>query len=223
MKKILLLLMIAFLQMTAWSVSAQEMRDGVKSMSEGVQHAVYMDMPGVTEILVNDTWKDYIKKYGGKHKWNRKAKELFSAGVMLPNISSQPFNIYAASAANGPAVQFIIWLQSPDGTFYTQERLLAQQENLENLLLHFNLEVQREDLRAIIKEEEKIYSKQDSDLKKLEKSKERLHKDIEDAQNKIKKSEAEIEQNIKDQELSRQQIKSQQDKIDALKKKLSDL
>lgn len=223
MKNYLLFLFIAFLLLNNGSAAAQDMRDGVKSMSAGVQHAVYTDMPGVTEDLVNDTWKEYIKKYGGKHKWNRKAKELLSQGVMLPNISSEPINLYAASVVNGSSVQFILWLQSTDGTFYTQERLLSQQENLQNLLTHFELEVKREDLRAIIKEEEKLYSKQESDLKKLEKSKERLHKDIEDAQDKIKKSEAEIEQNIKDQELSRQQIKSQQDKIDSLKKKLSNL
>ncbi|MBK7426136.1 MAG: hypothetical protein IPI60_03395 [Saprospiraceae bacterium] len=223
MKNHLLILFIAFFQLYSWSAVAQEMRDGVKSMSAGVQHAVYTDIAGVTEELVNDTWKEYIKKYGGKHKWNRKAKELFSEGVMLPNISSEPINLYAASIEGGSSVQFILWLQSPDGTFYTQERLLSQQENLQNLLTHFELEVKREDLRAIIKDEEKLYNKQESDLKKLEKSKERLHKDIEDAQEKIKKSEAEIEQNIKDQELSRQQIKSQQDKLEALRKKLSNL
>lgn len=223
MKNNLLLLLIVVFQMSIWSAGAQEMRDGVKSMSAGVQHAVFTDMPGVSEDLVNDTWKEYIKKYGGKHKWNRKAKELFSQGVMLPNISSEPINLFAATVVNGSSVQFILWLQSTDGAFYTQERLMSQQENLENLLLHFGLEVKREDLRAIIKEEEKLFSKQESDLKKLEKSKDRLHKDIEEAQDKIKKSEAEIEQNIKDQELSRQQIKSQQDKIDSLKKKLSNL
>lgn len=223
MKNHLLILFIAFFQLYSWSAVAQEMRDGVKSMSAGVQHAVYTDIAGVTEELVNDTWKEYIKKYGGKHKWNRKAKELFSEGVMLSNISSEPINLYAASIEGGSSVQFILWLQSPDGTFYTQERLLSQQENLQNLLTHFELEVKREDLRAIIKDEEKLYNKQESDLKKLEKSKERLHKDIEDAQEKIKKSEAEIEQNIKDQELSRQQIKSQQDKLEALRKKLSNL
>lgn len=223
MKNHLLILFIAFFQLYSWSAVAQEMRDGVKSMSAGVQHAVYTDIAGVTEELVNDTWKEYIKKYGGKHKWNRKAKELFSEGVMLPNISSEPINLYAASIEGGSSVQFILWLQSPDGTFYTQERLLSQQENLQNLMTHFELEVKREDLRAIIKDEEKLYNKQESDLKKLEKSKERLHKDIEDAQEKIKKSEAEIEQNIKDQELSRQQIKSQQDKLEALRKKLSNL
>jgi DNA repair exonuclease SbcCD ATPase subunit len=223
MKNHLLILFIAFFQLYSWSAVAQEMRDGVKSMSAGVQHAVYTDIAGVTEELVNDTWKEYIKKYGGKHKWNRKAKELFSEGVMLPNISSEPINLYAAAIEGGSSVQFILWLQSPDGTFYTQERLLSQQENLQNLMTHFELEVKREDLRAIIKDEEKLYNKQESDLKKLEKSKERLHKDIEDAQEKIKKSEAEIEQNIKDQELSRQQIKSQQDKLEALRKKLSNL
>ncbi len=223
MKNFLLLVFIAFLQLSYTSASAQEMRDGVKSMSAGVQHAVFIDMANVSEDLVNNTWKDYIKKYGGKHKWNRKAKELFSEGVMLPNISSEPINLFAASVLSGSSVQFILWIQSPDGTFYTQERLLSQQENLQNLLTHFDLEVKREDLRGLIKEEEKLYSKQESDLKKLEKNNERLHKDIEDAQNKIKKSEADIEQNIKDQELSRQQIKSQQDKLDSLKKKLSDL
>lgn len=223
MKYQLHLILIVLFQLGSLYSVAQEMRNGVKSMSGGIQHAVFMDIPGVSEGMVSDTWKDYIKKYGGKHKWNRKAKELFSEAVMLPNISSQPINIFAAATPNGSATQFILWLQSPDGTFYTKERLLAQEENLQNLLTHFELEVKREDLRAIIKEEEKLYNKQESDLKKLEKSKERLQKDIEDALNKIKRSEAEIEQNIKDQELSRQQIQSQQDKIDALKKRLSDL
>jgi hypothetical protein len=191
-------------------------------MSEGVKSGIGVTLPGVDTKFVDNQWKSYIRKYGGKYKWNRKGSEHLNEGSTLPGVSDKPINIYARSQPSGNDVQFFVWIKEGD-KFISSVQDTAMMQGAMQVLNHFTLEVAREKLKEDIKEEEKQLSRMESEQKKMERAKEKLEKDIEDYKNKIAKAEQDIIQSIQDQANNRASMERQQEKIDALKSKLKEL
>jgi len=192
------------------------------NMSEGLRPGVSILLPDVNTRYVDNQWKSYIKKYGGKYKWNRRASEHLNEGTSIPNVSPEKLNVYAVTREAGNNTQFVVWFQ--EGTrFLSNQKDSLKMENASSLLNHFALEVAREKLKDDIKEEEKNLSKLESELKKQERQNEKLHKDIEDYQSKIAKAEQDIIDNKKQQVDSDAAITSQKTKIERLREQLNKL
>lgn len=200
-----------------------QVTEGLREMSLGVQNGLSLELPEVAPDYADDLWKTYIKKYGGKYKWNRKAKEHLSEGVNIPNISGgDPMNIFASASKNGNNTVFTLWFEIK-GQFLRKERMADKYDAAENLLNHFALEVAKEKMKDNIKAEEKSLSKLQSDQKRLERARTGYEKDIEDAKEKIRKSEESLITNAKDQEEARQAIRRQEELLEQLKRKLAEL
>ena len=190
-------------------------------MSEGVRPGIGITLTGVDPKFVDNQWKSYIRKYGGKYKWNRKGSEHLNEGSTVPNVSNNPLNIYARSQSSGSDVQFFIWIKEGE-KFVSATQDTAMMQGGMQVLNHFALEVAREKLKEDIKEEEKQLSRMESEQKKMEKQKEKLEKDIEDYKSRITKAEQDIIQSIQDQANNRATMERQQEKIEQLKNKLKE-
>jgi len=210
-----------FLYITT-SISAQQISFGSESMSEGVRPASSVILENVDAKYVDNIWKNYIKKYGGKYKWDRRSGQHNNENTLIPNISSKTMQATATSRASGNNTQFFLWLKEGSEYINPVEDSLAR-EQISSFLGHFALEVSREKLKDDIKEEEKNLSRLSNELKKLERQNDKLHKDIEDFKNKIAKAEADIEDNIKQQAETNTNIAKQEEALQTLKNQLSKL
>lgn len=192
------------------------------NMSEGLRPGISILLPNVDKRFVDSQWKTYIKKYGGKYRWNRREGEHKNEGTSIPNVSPESINVYAVTKEASNNTQFIVWFQ--EGTqFLNPQKDSLKMDNAANLLNHFALEVAREKLKEDIKEEEKNLSKLENELKKQERLNEKLHQDIEDYKAKIAKAEQDIIDNEKQQVDSGAAITSQKARIENLKEQLSEL
>lgn len=192
------------------------------NMSEGLRPGVSILLPNVNTRFVDSQWKSYIKKYGGKYRWNRREGEHKNEGSSIPNVSPENINVYAVTRESGNNTQLIVWFQ--EGTqFLNPQKDSLKMDNAANLLNHFALEVAREKLKEDIKEEEKNLSKLENELKKQERVNEKLHEDIENYKEKIAKAQQDIIDNEKQQVDSGAAITSQKARIENLKEQLSEL
>lgn len=214
-----LLLPIALL-ITSFS-QAQQITIVTEQMSMGAKEGLSLTVKDIDEKFLDNTWKSYIKKYGGKYKWDRRAKEHRNEGSTIPNISNDLINVYAVSRSNANGSELIIWLEENE-RFLTSTNDSIAFDNAANLLNHFNLEVHKEKTLEDIKSEEKNLSRLENDLKKLERQNEKLLKDIENYKSRIAKAEQDIIDNEKEQVSSSHAIKKQNETLEELKKKLSE-
>lgn len=192
------------------------------NMSEGLRPGVSILLPDVNTRFVDSQWKTYIKKYGGKYRWNRRQGEHRNEGTSIPNVSPESINVYAVTRESGNNTQFIVWFQ--EGTqFLNPQKDSLKMDNAANLLNHFALEVAREKLKDDIKEEEKNLSKLENELRKQERQNEKLHSDIESYKEKIAKAQQDIIDNEQQQIDSGTAITSQKARIEKLKIQLSEL
>lgn len=215
--------LLTFLFLTLLLVTGQSQVSFVDdNMSEGLRPGVSILLPNVDTRFVDSQWKTYIKKYGGKYRWNRREGEHRNEGTSIPNVSPESINVYAATREAGNNTQFIVWFQ--EGTqFLNPQKDSLKMDNAANLLNHFALEVAREKLKDDIKEEEKNLSKLENELRKQERQNEKLHQDIEDYKEKIAKAQQDIIDNEKQQVDSGAAISSQKARIENLKEQLSEL
>jgi len=203
-------------------IQAQQISFGNEAMADGLRPASSIIIENVDAKYVDNVWKNYIKKYGGKYKWDRKSGQHNNEGTLIPNISSNVLQATAVTKAAGNNTQFYIWLKDGQDFINPMEDSTAK-EQISSLLSHFALEVSREKLKDDIKEEEKNLSRMATEIKKLERQNDKLHKDIEDYKNKIAKAESDILENVKQQTETNVNIEKQNETINAMKQRLSKL
>ncbi len=208
----------AFLMVCAVVLSAQ-VTYLTENISEGAQPAYSIILKDVDTKFVDSQWKTYIRKYGGKYKYNRKLKEHTNTNTSLSSVSSQALDAYALTRSAGNNTQFVLLLKEGD-SFIDWEKDSTKADNIANLLTHFSRDVAREALREKIKDEEKNLSQLQRAKNKLERDNEKLHNSIKSHEEKIAKAKEDIENNVQEQESNQTAIDQQLEKVEELKKKL---
>ncbi len=194
-----------------------------KSMSLGVNNALVLELPDAKEKFVEKLWKKYIKQFDGKTKRNKKADEYFTDNAKMVDIGgAQSVDVYCRVAGSGSDVEVILWIDV-DGSFLSSSSYPEEYTEAEKILMRFALEVTREKIKIELKEEQSRMKKLSKSMKKLQRANSNYHRSIEIAKEKIKKAEANIEQNEIDQENMKNDIEAQQEILEAVKKRLSDL
>jgi hypothetical protein len=213
-----LLFILSFL-----STSYTQVKEDMQAMSFGVNNSFSIVLSSVDKKLVDELWKDYIRKYGGKYKWDKKWAEHQLPGAIIGNIhTSKPVNIYASSKAIGQDVLLTTWFQM-DEEFISSEKMPQHFEAVELQLQHFAREVSREKLRLQIKEEEKQFSRIETDLQRLARKKDQLENEIEKARKRIEEAEREIQYNLEEQGKTKVNLQSQKENLEQLRQKLHDM
>jgi len=194
-----------------------------KSMSLGVNNAIILEIPDAKEKFVEKLWKKYIKQYDGKTKRNRKADEYRTENAEIVAISgAKPMNVYCRVNGISDDVELIVWMDMGEEylSSFTDPEAYTEAEKF---LMRFALDVTREKTKIELKDQENKLKKLNKNLKKLERANANFHREIEIAKEKILKAESNIEQNVIDQDETRSAIGLQEEVLEEVRKRLSDL
>ncbi len=213
MKNFLLVLVLLNFNIHLLTSQSQEVN---RQMSLGIQNGISVSIPNADDKLINKIWKKYTDDYGKLNK-NKKAKEVFIEGAKIKSIFGElPMDLYAVIEEQSIIVFFDIksgFLGSKD---HPKEFAEAQR-----FITEFGYEVQREQVRVELEDEQDKLKQFEKNLDKLKKDNISYNKDIEDAKEKIRKAEANIITNGQDQKKTVSEIESQSKIVDQVKNKLN--
>ncbi|MFK7807101.1 MAG: hypothetical protein AB8F74_04790 [Saprospiraceae bacterium] len=218
-----ILLTLCALFIGTFSLNAQ-IAEQSKTMSDGMQNALILELPDTDDKFVDKLWKKYLKDFkGGKSKKNKKADEVFTDDIKIPEIAgSDPIDLYSRTTEIGDDVELTLWIDL-GGAYLSSSAHPEEYLEAEKLLMRFGLEVTKEKIKIEIDKEEDTLKKHKKTLKKLKRSNDNYHRDIEQAKEKIKKAEKNIEENEVDQENTQKLIEEQKETVRRVMKKLEDL
>lgn len=201
-----------------------QVQEEAVDMSAGLQNALTLEIPSVSQDLVSDHWKQYLKDfYREKPKWQRRDDEWLSDDAEITALSADnTVDIYAKTEARGENVVIQMWVDL-GGAFLNSREHPDRYTEAEKLLLRFGLEVAKEKMRLDIEAQEDMLKNMSRDLDRLASQKERSEREIERAKETIRNAEADIEQNLKDQADMRQKIAEQEQLLKQLQKQRNDL
>lgn len=220
MKK--LILFFLFTTFSSQVIFAQ-IEEGDKTMSQGVNNSLTIELLEAKKKVVDKTWKKFAKDFKGKTKKDKKMDEYFTDNGKLVAIGGgNTVDVYSRSNEAGDNVFMSVWFDV-GGEYLNSESHPSKYVEAEKMLMKFAIEVAKEMTLIELDEQEDVLKKMNRNLKKLESLKERYENEIVRAKEAIAKAEQNIETNIKEQEDAQEQIKMQGEVIDAIKKKLSDL
>ena len=205
MKKLLQLMLFTF----TTSLVAQSVSEEKVSLSLGSQPCYKVEVTGVDAKIAEDVWEEYVKKYDGKVKKNKKAKEWLSEKVVLSGLNKNaPVDVYFKIDERKDLVITSIAVDRGDafvGSMNTPE----DAKMLETIAFNYGVALKKKGIEKEMKEQEKMLEDLRKDLEKLEKKNAGYHDDIKDAQEKIRKAEENIVENLKEQDTKREEIDRQ--------------
>lgn len=206
-KTILFILAISFSFATFAQITIDE---SVKLMSKGSNNAYVLTFPDVETKTIEKGWKDFMKDYKAKPKFDKKTQEYFADNAKIKDMSDNVVDVYSKleKSTDGNAVM-TIWFDLGgayvDSKTHPDQSAIAQQ-----MLQKFIFESNKELAEAIVKAEEKELDALNGDLKKLEKQNENYHDDIRKAEEKIAKLKADIDSNLIEQTAKKEEIGTQE-------------
>ncbi len=213
-------LMIVF---GASAASAQFINEEVKSMSQGNNNSLSIELPKANEKDVQNLWEKFTKKeMKGKSKYDRKTGEVYTEAARIADMSYNAFNMYATTEVVGAGTLLTVWVDL-GGEFLNSDEDADEYKAIEKQLYAFALVVARKQLEDQLKDEQKDLKKLENDLKKLGKDKEGYENDIAKAKELIAEREREIEQNLTDQDNKALEIEAQKRIIESTEEKIGDL
>ncbi|MCB0620164.1 MAG: hypothetical protein KDC43_00935 [Saprospiraceae bacterium] len=214
---------IAVLLLTGAVRLQGQITESTRSMNMGSQNALILEIPNADDKLVEKWWKQYMKDYDAKTKRVKGSDEELSDDADIPGIGAgNTVDVYSLTERSGNGVRQVVWFDL-GGAFLSSQMHGDRYVEGEKFMMRFGLYVTKEMIQIELKEEEKRMKDLESDLKKLQRDNEKLHEDIADYERRIEEAKAGIEQNLLDQKAREKDIESQQNVIEEVKKKLSEL
>lgn len=194
-----------------------------RPMTLGVQPAFIVTTALEKEKDVEKIWKDFTKDLGLKIKKNRKAGEFYAEDADLQSIGrGNSIDFYSRIEEAAEGAEMIVWIDM-GSSFLSSGDYPSEAKELSNILVQFEKESRIAKQNMILEEEEKVLKGFDKDLDKLKSDKERYEKAIEDAKATIKENEKNIETNKVDQENKVGEIDKQKQKLEEIRKKISEI
>ncbi len=221
MKKLLILLFTVF---STCYLSAQEtmqvqVREAPKTMSEGVNNSLVIELWNVNEKTAVKEWKKFIRQYKGKTKRERKMRHWFTDNAKIRTISSNTVDIYAWFDENKKTdVTTATFWFNLGGAYVSSQLNPAQYGAAVKVLLDYKASLDLVEAEDDLGAQEKALKDLESDLKKLKKDNEDYHQKIKDAKKLISELEQKIQQNLKEQETKMQEIDTQKKVVENAKK-----
>lgn len=201
-----------------------QIEEQIYKMSQGSNNALALEIPAVSDKMVSDLWKDYLKDfYDAKPKWDRKAKEWFSDDAEIAALGlGNTVDIYATVEEEKDNVVLRMWVNL-GGAYLNSREHPERYTEAEKILMRFGLEVAREKTKEELEAEKDKLKDLQRELSRLESDNKKYHKEIERAQEAIKKAEKDIEENEEAQKQQEEVIKLQEKAIKEVEKRLNDL
>ena len=200
-------------------INAQELREQSKTMSMGSHNGFFLELEGAQKKNVDKLWKDYLKEYSKKVK--KKKKEYYTEQGRIPIVNgAAELTVYSTLDEGRNQTTLYTWVDL-GGVFMNSEDHTSQVEGFSQFMEDFFNIVRKDVIRRELEEEEKTLKNLSKDLDKLADKNENFHKEILKAQDKIRIAEENIEKNLASQEEKRAEIERQQQKLEAIIKKLN--
>ncbi|MGK0389673.1 MAG: vacuolar-type H+-ATPase subunit I/STV1 [Maribacter sp.] len=221
MKVFYTIILLAF----ATTFSQAQIEEGVRSMSQGSNNSLSLDIPEANSKLAKKVWTKYLKSNskGSKTKSDKKTGMIFTDNAEVISIGgANTIDIYMRFTDVGENVNATIWYDL-GGAYLSSEMHGDKYNEGEKFLMRFAIAVAVESTKLELNAEEKKAKELAKQLASLKKKEEGYHKDIAIAEQKIKEAEANIEQNIQEQEATDSAIIDQGAVVDTVKGRLEEL
>lgn len=206
------------LVLTLNNLTAQVVQEGLKPMSKGTNNCFYLELPSADNKLAADAWKDFVKDYKGKTKYNKKQKEYFTDNATIKDMSENTVDIYARF---DPA-QITVWFDL-GGAYLSSSIHPDRYPAVGKMLSAYYLALSKELAKADVKLKEDELKTLRNDLKKLENENKDYNETIKKAKEAIAKAEKDIEANQQQQTAKQQAIKEKEAEVEGAKNHLNNL
>ncbi|MFT5165037.1 MAG: putative RNase H-like nuclease (RuvC/YqgF family) [Saprospiraceae bacterium] len=212
---------ILFLLLTTYfNFLFAQVNEEVRSMTQGMNNALIINIPNADDKKVEKLWKKYMKTKDSKAKKIKKSEEWLCDNSNLSSIGgSENVDVYATFEQTGSDITMTAWFDMA-GTYLSSTDHPERYAAGEDFLIEFEMEVYKAGVKEEVKKEENNMEKLESNLNKLKKKNERLHHEIEAAKKKIAKAEAGIVDNLQEQEETNTKIDAQKVIVEDTKKKM---
>ncbi|MFT6717592.1 MAG: 3-methyladenine DNA glycosylase AlkD [Saprospiraceae bacterium] len=220
MSKLYFTLIILFFSFSNTKAIDVDVKEGYMKFTHGKYNSLQVKIVGVQEKDVLKAWSKKMKKLKGKVKSSRHQVE--GLGVMYYDIHHYPGNFYAKSKQNGAYVEFAVAVDL-DGDYISSSDNMKAYSALKQFLIEFSKDVIRAQVKNELEAAQKALKKQQKEMEKLKKKKLRLKEHIVAWKEEIKLAENELIINDTDQKKQVDVIIKQQEKVEIIKKKQSEI
>lgn len=202
------------------NAEAQDIEESLEQMTLGQQNAIIVSLPYHVK-LVEDVWKDYLKSFKGKSKKQKRSDIVFTDDATISYISDNTVDIYSEVKKNGDGSHLKIWMDLGGG-FVDSRKFPDAYDGVIRFVQGLERDLEVENIKIELKEEEKNLSDLEKTLSKLERLNEKYHKEIENWKEKIAENEELIEVNFSDQKEAQKAIDAQKEAVRLVEVKLSE-
>jgi hypothetical protein len=221
MKKLILSAIVSLLCLSL--LEAQAVKEAVFTMSQGEKNAFTISIPRIDSKVAATVWKDFMKAYKGKIRFDKKTSEWFTDNGKILEISNNTVDVYAILQEKGrTATDIRVWFDLGGAYLSSKDHPDAAKSAIQ-MLQGFHLAIEQELAIQLLADEEKKYKAIETDLKQLEKDTESLTKVIEKAQAEIAAAEQKMQDNTQLKEQLNFDLDKQAKSIEATKKDLDKL
>lgn len=204
---------------TSFAVTIK-VEEKIVKYSNGKHNALQVNIMGVEEKEVLKAWAKKMKSMKGKVE--KKRHEVIGMGAIYYDVHHYPGNYYGRTKQHETHVAFSVAVDL-EGKFVSSSSNSKAYAALEVMIISFSKEVIRNQVQKEKQEAEKQLSAQEKELQKLKKKNEKLHQHIEKWKSSIKLAESELIENESDQKKQVQVIIDQQEKVNSIRKKESEI
>lgn len=214
-------LSLILLMVIGWNVTvyAQDIQEVKANMSLGEHNALLLALPYDVK-LSDQVWKDYLKTFKGKSRKVKKSDEVFTDDASISYISNNTVDIYSLVEKSGEGSQLKMWMDLGGG-FVDSQNFPDAFEGVKVFLRGFEKQLNVENIKIELKNEENRLKELEKELVKLERLNEKYHQEIEEWKAKIAENESLIDTNVKEQTDVNHTITSQKEVIRKVEVKLS--
>lgn len=192
----------------------------LEQLGEGYNTAFRVSMPHTTLRKAEKKWSAFIKTNKGRIKTSR--GEIRGENVVINGVSPDTIFIFSRLVEDADGV--VLKAAFRKGTVYiSPEHETACNQRLEQLLLDFALEASKEGLNEKLVLATRLLKDTQKEQVNLEKTNERLTAENESMKKRIAGNEQVIKDNTGKTEALRQKVKVQQQSLELLRGKFSEL
>lgn len=213
--KSLIVILVFFLTITFAFAQHIEISEAARAKDNGTFNSYLFELPDVSKKEAESDWKDFIKAFKSKAKYNRKSNIWTAENAKMPRLSETTLNVYTKIIEDSnpnKKTSVIVWFNVGDGY------INAKADNVKSAYAHeilteYALTTSKHHAQEIVKDEENQLKKMEKDLEKLKKDNTNYYKNIDKAKEDISKNEKNIEVNELDQRNKEKEIEAQRSSL----------
>lgn len=201
---------------------AQQISQQEVSASFGTQNAFVVEHQGASAKQAEAAWKDFMKTYSRKTKYNRKSDMWETPDADIPSLSEKDLRVYMKVSEGNGVARSSVFLDN-GSVFIDGSNSADLVPEIESMLADYADMTYKLVVEAELKDQESVLKDYEKNLEKLQKQNQKLHDQIAEFEKKIAQTEDEIVTNLQDQETGEIQINDQKGVIEQVKEKLNNI